>query len=228
MSELILKEIQERNIERLCHFTKSSKLMHILSSEDGILSNEFFKDLDEVLNKNDKMRYDGKEDYVCCSVQYTNSWYLDKIKDKDSLFKEWVVLFINPELMLNSSTFFCHRNAASNYGRNLRNGYEGFSAMFKDTVQGQYPIRRTNSMLSNCTTDGQAEVLIYKNIPRSYITGIAVPNQEQANRELIRFGLLDVPQIPIYIAPDLFSNSWSSMVKNGRRPVENLFEGELI
>lgn len=228
MSDLILREIQERKIDRLCHFTKSSKLMHIMSSEDGILSNEFFEDLEEVLDKNDRSRYDGKEDYVCCSVQYTNSWYLNKIKNKDPLFQEWVVLLINPELMLDKSTYFCHRNAASDHGRNLRQGYEGFSAMFKETVQGQYLIRRTNSMLSCCTTDGQAEVLIYKNIPRSFITGIAVPNREQAKKEAIRLALIEAPQIPIIIAPDLFSNNWSNLAKSGRRPVENVFEEELI
>lgn len=228
MSELIKRGIQARNIERLCHFTKSSKLLHIMSSEDGILSNNFFDDLEEILDKNDRRRLDGKEDYVCCSVQYPNSWYLDKIKNSDPLFQEWVILFINPELMLNNSTYFCHRNAASDYGSNLKRGFEGFSAMFNQTVQGKFLIRRPSSMLTCCTTDGQAEVLLYKNVPRSFITGIAVPNHEQAKKESIRLGLIEAPQIPIIIAPDLFSNNWSIMAKNGRVPVENLFEGELI
>lgn len=39
---LIKKEIQDRKITRLCHFTRSQKALHILGSEEGIKAVDFF------------------------------------------------------------------------------------------------------------------------------------------------------------------------------------------
>ncbi|MDR7074966.1 DarT ssDNA thymidine ADP-ribosyltransferase family protein [Fictibacillus barbaricus] len=227
MSEII-DGIHQRGITRLCHFTKSNNLAHILRNESGIVANTFLDDQKEILKRNDENRYDGKEDYVCCSVQYPNSWYLRKIKDVDPIFKEWVILFTNPVLMNQTSTLFCHRNAAAGRGIYIKNGEEGFSGMFRNPVQGQRLMYRTNSMLSCCPTDDQAEVLIYKNISRSSIMAIAVPTLEQARKEKARLSF--IPEVPRninwIIAPNLFDVSWSSIVRRGDIPGEILYQGE--
>lgn len=219
----IIDEIQNRNIKRLCHFTRSNKLLHIMRSEDGIIANTFLDDQIEILEKNDSLRLDGKEDYVCCSVQYPNTWYLDKIKDNDPLFKEWVILFIDPMLMLDSDTLFCHRNAASDRGNNLRSGFVG---MFENRVQGQRLMYRSKNMPACSPTDDQAEVLIYKNIPRSSIQAIVVPDEKQAKRESTRLSMLNVPEVDIVIASDLFTRRWSNMIRNGQTPKEISFREE--
>lgn len=222
------QEIIERGITRLCHFTKSNNLSHILRNESGILANTSLDDQLEILKKNDEHRYDNKEDYVCCSVQYPNSWYLRRIKDIDPLFKEWVVVFIDPNLVDNPTTLFCHRNAAAGRGQYIKGGYEGFTGMFKSPVNGQKLIYRKPLMPRCCPTDDQAEVLLYKNILRSHIIGIAVPTEEQARREKARLSFIqEVPRdIEWIIAPDLFNVSWSSMVRNGNLPKEYLYGEE--
>lgn len=231
MSELVMNELEkiivERGITRLCHFTRSNKLVHILRNETGIIANTFLDDQLDILKKNDEFRYDNKEDYVCCSVQYPNSWYLRRIKDIDPLFKEWVVLFIDPTLITLPTTLFCHRNAAAGRGRYIKKGYEGFTGMFKDPVQGQRLIYRTPNMLPCCPTDDQAEVLIYKNISRSHIIAIAVPTEEQAKKEKLRLSFIpEVPKdIKWIVAPDIFNVTWSKMVRNGIVPKEYLYQG---
>ncbi|WP_280166634.1 DarT ssDNA thymidine ADP-ribosyltransferase family protein [Priestia aryabhattai] len=222
----LLDEIKNKRIARLCHFTKSSKLLHILQKEDGIIANTFLDGQIEILTKNDSSRLDGKEDYICCSIQYPNTWYLNKIKNNDALFKEWVILFIDPILLTNPETLFCHRNAASARGANIKRGYEGFSGMFRNTVQGQRLMNRTPQMLSCCPTDDQAEVLIYKNIPRSCIKAIAVPDHKQAQREFTRLSIINAPNIDIIVAPELFNNSWSPKIRRGQIPGELLYQKE--
>lgn len=226
MSSKILDEILNRKITRLCHFTKLSKLLHIITNENGIQSNYFFDDLKETLIKNDENRYDNKEDYVCCSIQYSNTWYLNRIKDNDPLFKDWIALLINPILLADDNTLFCHRNAASNYGRNIKPGYEGFIGMFAESVQGKSTIRRSKMMLPACPTDGQAEVLIYKNIPREYIQGILVENEELARKVRIILKILKRSPLPIIVSSEFFSNTWNSKIRNGKIPVEKLHREE--
>ncbi|WP_369547395.1 DarT ssDNA thymidine ADP-ribosyltransferase family protein [Bacillus velezensis] len=220
--------VRERKITRLCHFTKSNNLSHILRNESGILANTVLDDQLEILKKNDEHRYDNKEDYVCCSVQYPNSWYLKRIRDIDPLFKEWVVLFIDPILITHPNTLFCHRNAAAGRGQFIKSGIEGFVGMFKNRVLGQRLMYRTHSMAECCPTDDQAEVLLYKNIPRGHIIGIAVPTEEQARREKARLSFIkEVPKdIKWIIAPDLFNVSWSSMVREGDIPEEYYYRRE--
>lgn len=97
--------------------------------------------------------------------------------------------------------------------------------MFEETVMGQRLINRTPQMLPCCPTDGQAEVLVYRNIYRSDILAIAVSNLEQARRERIRLSFIsEVPKdIPIIIAPSLFDVSWNAMVRSGKIPSETIY-----
>ena len=217
---LIREEYQIRNITRLCHITRSQKAMHILSSEDGITAVDF---LDENLYEaNDPQRLDGKKEYINCSLQYPNHWYWNKIKDENPLFKEWVILLINPELLTYQNTLFCPVNAAKKRGYYITNGYRGFKSLFKNKVEFR---SRTPQMISNCPTDDQAEVLIYKNVRRKDIIGVIVENEDRANSELIKWRMLNIPQVDIFIAPSLFDGSWSTMVRNGEIPIEKKYQG---
>lgn len=216
------KDVRQRGITRLCHFTKSNKLLHIMSSESGIISVKFLAELHgDLLAQNDTRRYDGKLDHISCSVQYPNTWYLNKIRDIDPIFKQWVVLFLNPMIMLDSRTLFCHRNAAANSGRDLKNGLKGFEGMFKQTVQGQRLLTRTRQMPDCCPTDGQAEVMIYRHIARSDILAVAVPTIDQAKDEIVRLEFIaSSPEVQFVIAPDLFNNNWHSQIRVGKIPEE--------
>ena len=69
-----------------------------------------------------------------------------------------------------------------------------------------------------------SEVLIKDSIPRTYITGIAVGNDDVAARVsaiLTTYSILDKR---IYISPDVLNTNWSNIVRIGKRPNEILFE----
>ena len=72
--------LQSRKVTRLCHFTKVSSLTHILLNESGILASSSVNDKEFI---NDSERYDGNSDYVCCSIQYPNWWYYNKVEKQN-------------------------------------------------------------------------------------------------------------------------------------------------
>ncbi|QUL53394.1 DUF4433 domain-containing protein [Paenibacillus tritici] len=220
--------IQQKGITRLCHFTKSKSFLHIMSNEIGIRANKFFDNEEELLNKNDEFRFDGREDFVCCSIEYPNSWFLRKLieRDQDKFFREWVILFINPNLILDETTHFCQVNAAKHNGGLIEKDLAGFSKLFAQN-SSHFKFPRNSRMLSCCPTDGQAEVLIYKNIRRSDIIGVAVPNEKQAMEEKARIKIeRESWDIPIIVAPGLFTNQWSNMARQGVRIQEMPYESE--
>lgn len=81
MIDEIYEEIKKRNITRLCHFVHTNILLHILNNNEGVKAVDFIKQ--DVLIQNDKQRLDGKTDYINCSVQYPNWWYLRRVKDNN-------------------------------------------------------------------------------------------------------------------------------------------------
>lgn len=217
-------EIKQRGITRLCHFTKISKILHILTSENGIVANTFLNQTnDDILETNDKNRFDGKEDYISCSIEYPNSWYLNKIK-VDPLFNEWVIMYLDPLIIENKETLFCFTNAAYANGRFLKPGLDSFQNMFSDVVTGKRRITRSPRMLECCPTDGQAEVMIYKNISKSSIMGLTFNSFEQARRTKVMLDMLNVQlTFNLYVAPDLFENNWNQIIRRGTRPKEILY-----
>ncbi|CAM4127404.1 DarT ssDNA thymidine ADP-ribosyltransferase family protein [Saccharibacillus endophyticus] len=218
----IKSEISQRGITRLCHFTKVNKLLHIVRNESGVVANAFLQDQLDLLDKNDLLRLDGREDYICCSVEYPNTWYLRRIKNNDPIFKDWVVLLLNPDLMVKETTLFCHRNAAANRGEYVKAGETGFRGMFNNPVQGRSTIYRSRDMLACCPTDGQAEVLIYQNIALSDIIGIAAPTKEHVRKIKSMVSLIpDARQnFEWIVAPELFDVNWNNIIRTGRRPTE--------
>ena len=195
--------------------------MHILTSEDGIKAVDF---LDKsIYDANDPLRLDGKTDYINCSIQYPNHWYWNKVKNKESLFKEGVILLINPEILLLDTTQFCPFNAATGRGAYINKGYRTFQELYNSRLSSR---SRSTNMLSCCPTDDQAEVLVYKNISRKDIIGIIVEDEDRAESESIKHSILkNVPKIDIIIAPDLFNGEWSRKVRRGEKPLETKYQG---
>ncbi len=211
-----------RGVTRLCHFTKLQMLTHILSTSEGILASDSIRS--DVKTVTDADRYDGELQYVCCSVEYPNSWFLRKAQQRntDQIFQEWVVLYISLGIFDYRDTKFCACNAARNYGSYIFSDSSRLGTLFSSpTVLGR---QRDRNMLSCCPTDDQAEVLVKECVPRSYLTGIAVGNDDVATRVSAILTTFSVPDIHIFIAPDVLSTRWSEIVRTGRRPREILFE----
>lgn len=216
--------LKARGVTRLCHFTKFQSLTHILPQEDGILpSNAIRQDTKHV---NDSARYDGELESVCCSVQYPNSWFMKCAENKnlDKIFRDWVVLYIDPGILKDQKAKFCPCNASKGNGRYISENMSEVGRIF-EAVLPTFCHARPEKMLPCCPTDGQAEILIEQGVPRNRIFGIAVGTEKMAGRV---FGMLEdlglEKQIRIWIAPDVLTQNWSSIVRGGGTPTETLYD----
>lgn len=223
--EDIVNDCSLRGITRLCHFTPSRNLIHVLSS--GYLKDRKTLDLEARMevNPTDEYRLDGHLDKICCSVEYPNSFYLDIVTKKELLFLDWVVLYIDPVVLWTPGTLFCPRNAAAENGTLIAEGWPGYQSMFAPRSLGARGItfNRRSSHLPCSPTDMQAEVLVPGPVPISAIQGMAMTTEKQVLTERARWDTLGLaaPEVPIFVAPDLFDKmSLRDHIWTGRRPTE--------
>jgi len=179
-----------------------------------------------LFNPTDLKRLDRHENYVCCSIQYPNAWYLDKAKADEPLFKDWVVLLITPELLWEKETLFCQRNAAAGLGAGVQGGCEAFKSMFAECTRGAYgkTFRRSAKQLQSCPTDQQAEVMIMDAVPHGAIIGVAVVDETQARNEVSRLRIAKVKRqsFKFVVAPTLFDkHELDKCIKSGTLPPEH-------
>lgn len=215
-----IAQINERQITRLCHFTKGKNFTHIVNEFGGILGSDRIPS--NYRDVNDDKRLDGKLNYVCCSVEYPNLYYLSSIKDNDKLFNEWIILLINPRIMTEKECLFSPVNAATESGKYINVGRVGFASLFSQVVTtSKRRIVRTEKMLKPAPTDFQAEVLIKEKVPLEYIEGIIVANEEAERTYSFLTDILGVKdKIKVIVAPELFNKTCYEKIKKGFRPKE--------
>lgn len=225
-ADAIRNDVRQRGITRLCHFMQSRKLSHVLTDTQAILPTQQLRErYPDVLDVTDDSRYDGHLNHVCCSIEYPNSWYFQKIYGRDRQFRDWVIVCLDPALLWERVALFSPRNAATQHGALLRSGWQGWQALFASEVVGAYDktYTRTTEMLTCCPTDGQAEVLIPDAIPQRYITAVIVRDEKQARTEQIRLTTLKVKASFAWIvSPTLFTepSQWNKLARQGKRPDE--------
>lgn len=210
-----------RGVTRLCHFTKFQNLTHIIPSKTGVLASNSIRQ--DTKNVTDNERYDNELDYVCCSVQYPNSWFLKKAmqNNTDKIFNDWLVLYIDLSILNYQKAKFCPCNASKGNGIYINDNMEEIDSIFAISVPTfSYP--RSPSMFASCPTDGQAEILIKDSIPREYIIGIVTGNEDVAKRVYAMLKIYNVERIPVCVAPDVITPNWSSMIKKGCMPDETI------
>lgn len=220
----IQQECNRRGVTRLCHFTQSRNLAHILGDSTGILSRRRLESTDLPHNPTDPNRYDGCEHLVCCTLEYPNPFYFARVRDSDHLFKDWVVLILCPDLIWASGTYFCPCNAATARGAYIGEGYDKFASIFLTNPPGSRFSRSTSHLLCS-PTDIQAEVLVTDPIPLDAIMAIAVESEDQANREICRAELQGLTiDRQIIIAPDFYNKTYlSSSIQRGIRVNEAIY-----
>ena len=224
MSEEIKEDAVRRGVNRLCHFTPSVNLLHVLQS--GFLKDRatLDKEKNHVVNPTDDLRLDGRRETICCSVEYPNTYYLDVVSKKEKIFEGWVILFLAPELLWDPKTMFCEKNAAFDNGRLIKTGLNGYRAMYPEEARG---FSRKLTHLSCCPTDMQAEVLLPGPISVSKLIGMAMHSVKQVETEMVRWEVLGIarPKIPLFVAPNLFSKiNLRNDIWLGRRPTESAYE----
>jgi ssDNA thymidine ADP-ribosyltransferase, DarT len=215
--------VRTLGISRLCHFTPSRNLPHIINQTCGILATKHLnEDEKAVFNITDALRLDGRLDYISCSIEYPNAWYLRKAMAKESLFLDWVLLFISPDYLWDNNTEFCVRNAAAASGIP---GLTAFQAMYAPHILGARNTTRSRGALHlACSpTDDQAEVQVFSHIAFEHIIAIGVRTAEQAAREVTRLKYLgvDATKFKFIIVPELFdAQALSTYIRRGLRPRE--------
>ncbi len=221
---LIQQECVKRGITRICHFTQSRNLAHIFDDPLGLCSKRTLQQHDMPHNPTDPDRYDGRDELICCSIEYPNTYYFAKVREQDHLFKDWVVLMIDPSYLWHPETCFCPCNAARSRGAYIKKGINGFLSLYAATSPG-INFSRPDGHLPAAPTDIQAEVLLKDPIPHDSIIGIAVHTEEQAHREICRLKLQGITLDKlIYIAPDFFNKAHlSCLIQRGVRAPETIY-----
>ena len=219
----IRKLVEARGISRLCHFTPSRKLAHILADSAAIMSTQDLKQQErDVFDPTDLERVDGYHGHVCCSVEYPNAWYFAKAQTKEILFKDWVILLIDPSYMWRPETLFCPRNAAAEFGRLAAKGPKAFSDLFAASSGSAKCPPRGPKHLGCCPTDDQAEVLVAGQIAAAHIQGVVTSSGEQAALEHARLQYLGLgDKVRFFVAPSLYNpRALATAIRSGTRPLE--------
>ena len=169
--------LERRRIKRLYHFTRIENLQSILTH--GLLSVTEMSQKKITRFNNDHRRYDGKKNCISLSVEYPNSDNLRRFMD-DREGSKWIVLAIDPEVILNHKCYFAEHNAASHSIATClddRMSPESFENMFAKEINvafshGRRTIDRYPGSPSYWPTSLQAEILVDGKIDPEYITAI--------------------------------------------------------
>lgn len=227
MNPDIAARVAARGITRLCHFTPSRNLIHILTGTHGILATSELGREANPFTANDRIRLDRRLQHVCCSIEYPNAWFLDVARNLDELFRDWSVVTVDPSFLSEDSTLFCPHNAAAGGGRHVVAGADGFESLFaQQVVAPARRLTRSARHLACSPTDDQAEVLVADAIPLPRITGVIVPTAEQAQNEIVRLELAgcDPTRFSFMVAPTVFNKyALSRAIREGIRPTEVRF-----
>jgi len=186
-----LKEIEERDIQYLIHFTPTINLLSMYEQKN-IISRALLESLDayqfdifDYVEFTDEIRFDDKS-YINLSIQHPNSYLFSRFRNKTSedMYITWCVLKINPKYIYLKDTLFSVTNAAN--GHNRRNvgvtgDIEKFRMLFSPSVHviTSYNSRTVTrgGLLSKYPTDEQAEVLVRDNISVSDILQVCFKDE---------------------------------------------------
>lgn len=177
------KEIANRGIKHLIHFTPTINLLSIFE-QGKLLSRALLErfdidqtDIFDYVEFTDDIRFDDKS-YINLSIQHPNSFLFNRFRQKtaDESHVYWCVLKIDKKYIYHDDTLFSVTNAANSH--NKRNvGVTGDINKFRMMFANSLPIvtsysSRTitrNGLKDKYPTDEQAEVLVKNEIPVSDI-----------------------------------------------------------
>lgn len=170
-NEIIMQQLELRNVEYLVHFTNLKNLKTIIKL--GILPVSLHNVNGIIAEKNDKLRQDNLLDKTSFSIEFPNYKMLYKSK-MEKPNEKWVILFINAKIILERECVFCYDNASNpdvvNIPLTERMQGQSFKKMFDD-IEGTVP-RSERNLKRYFPTSSQAEILIPGCINLTYIEKI--------------------------------------------------------
>ncbi|MFJ1380043.1 DarT ssDNA thymidine ADP-ribosyltransferase family protein [Capnocytophaga canimorsus] len=189
------KEIRQRKIEYLIHFTPTINLLSIYE-QGKLLSRKLLEQFDieqtdifDYIEFTDEIRFDDKN-YINLSIQHPNSFLFNRFQRKTSHMPhiQWCVIKINSKYIYHQDTLFSVTNAANSYNKRhigITGDIEKFKKMFDEQIQvvTSYNSRvvSRNGLLTKYPTDEQAEVLVKNEIPISDFLQICFRNENELN-----------------------------------------------
>jgi hypothetical protein len=186
------KEISDRGIEHLIHFTPTINLLSIFE-QGKLLSRVLLEKFDidqtdifDYIEFTDDIRFDDKS-FINLSVQHPNSFLFNRFREKtkNDVHINWCVLKIDKKYIYQTDTLFSVTNAANSHNkRNVRvTGDIGkFQMMFANSLQivTSYNTRTIsrNGLKTKYPTDEQAEVLVKNEISISDILQVCFKDEK--------------------------------------------------
>lgn len=186
------KEISDRGIEHLIHFTPTINLLSIFE-QGKLLSRALLEKFDidqtdifDYIEFTDDIRFDDKS-FINLSVQHPNSFLFNRFREKtkNDVHINWCVLKIDKKYIYQTDTLFSVTNAANSHNkRNVRvtGDISKFQMMFANSLQivTSYNSRTIyrNGLKTKYPTDEQAEVLVKNEILISDILQVCFKDEK--------------------------------------------------
>ncbi|MEU8406890.1 DarT ssDNA thymidine ADP-ribosyltransferase family protein [Micromonospora sp. NPDC048842] len=218
----VAKLARQQGATRLCHFTPARNFAQMLTS-GHIEGTAELTAQGAAFKQNDERRHDGGLSEVCCSLEYPNTWYLDKARVRDPHFLDWLILTIDLAVLDLPGVGFFPYNASRGHGSARKTGVDGFMGMFAQTVHGQQTRSRLRAHPAWWPTDDQAEIQVPGPISISLVQAVIYRTDQQRLTEVARHAMLRPlhPLPPAIVAPTLFDkHALSASVRRGERPAE--------
>ena len=213
------KEIEERGIEHLIHFTPTINLLSIFE-QGKLLSRTLLEQFDidqtdifDYIEFTDDIRFDDKS-FINLSIQHPNSFLFNRFRQKTANEHHiyWCVLKIDKKYIYQADTLFSVTNAANSH--NKRNvGVTGdiakFRMLFANALQvvTSYNSRTgsRNNLNAKYPTDEQAEVLVKNEIAISDILQVCFKDEKDLATG--KAALSDYNTSNFVVDASLFTNS---------------------
>jgi len=171
MNKIIAKIVEQRQINKLYHFTRAENLQNIC--QFGLVPRQYLDAQQMKSVYNDEYRFDNCPNAICLSIEFPNYKMFYKLR-KENPTTDWAVLQLDASILYKFSCAYCWTNAgdATIYNEPLqqRMKADAFKDMFGD--RPSYPQRCDLNIYECYPTNPQAEVLVFGVIPTEYIQSI--------------------------------------------------------
>jgi len=180
------KEISDRGIEYLIHFTPTINLLSIfeqkkLLSRALLETNDVDDTLLDLIEFLDSIRFDDKN-YINLSLSSPNYFLFNRFRERtqDKPYINWCVLKINPKFIYKTDTLFSVTNASSSIAKHfygISGDIQKFRKLFDDGIKSKFGNLKRDNLKSKYPTDVQAEVLVKNEILLSDILQVCFKDE---------------------------------------------------
>jgi len=208
------KEITDRGIEHLIHFTPTINLLSIFE-QGKLLSRALLEknDIDDTLldfiEFLDNIRFDDKN-YINLSLSSPNYFLFNRFRERtqDKPYINWCILKINPKYIYQAETLFSVTNAASSiakYTYGISGDIQKFKKLFENGITSKVGTLHRASLKSKYPTDVQAEVLVKNEIELSDILQVCFKDEAELAKG--KAALIGYNTSKFVVDASLFTNS---------------------